>query len=101
MLLKWILVLYKTIILPIVLYRCKIWSLILKEEHSLRAFENRGLEGKILTGEGLRGAWRKLRNENLHNLYSSPNTISITTPWRMRRTGHIARMVGNLKERDH
>jgi hypothetical protein len=36
-------ILYKTIILPVVLYECEIWSLILKEEHRLRVLENRGI----------------------------------------------------------
>jgi hypothetical protein len=34
---------YKTIILPVVLYGCEIWSLTLREEHRLRVFENRVL----------------------------------------------------------
>jgi sorting nexin-29 len=67
---------YKTIMLPVVLYGCETWSLTLREEHGLRVFENRVLRGIFgpkrdeVTGEG-----RKLHNEELHNLYSSPDMI--------------------------
>jgi hypothetical protein len=43
---------YKTKILPVVLYGCETWSLTLKEEHRLRVFENRGAEEDIWTEEG-------------------------------------------------
>jgi hypothetical protein len=61
---------YRTIILPVVLYGCKTWSLILREERRLRVFENRvlrrvfGHERDEVTGE-----WRKLHNEKLNDLY--------------------------------
>jgi hypothetical protein len=67
---------YKTIILPVVLYRCETWSLTLREEYRLRVFEKRvprrifGLKRDEVTGE-----WRKLHNAELHNLYSSPDII--------------------------
>jgi hypothetical protein len=67
---------YKTIILPVVLYGCETWSLTLREEHRLWVFENRvlrrilGPKGDDVTGEG-----RKLRNEELHNFYSTPDII--------------------------
>jgi hypothetical protein len=38
------------------------------------------------------GGWRKLHSEELHNLYSSPNTIRMLKSRKMRRTGHVARM---------
>jgi hypothetical protein len=38
------------------------------------------------------GGWRKLRNEELHNLYSSPSTIRMIKPKRMRSAGYVARM---------
>jgi hypothetical protein len=41
------------------------------------------------------GGWRKLRNEELHNLYSSPNIIRMIKSRRMRWTGHVARMRKN------
>jgi hypothetical protein len=60
---------YKTIILPVVVYRCETWSLILSEEHRLRVFENRVLRDEVT------GGWRKLHNQELHKLYFSPNII--------------------------
>jgi hypothetical protein len=67
---------YRTIISPVVLYGCETCSLKLREEHKLRVFENRVLR-RIFgpkRNEGT-GGWRKLHNEELHNLYSSPNII--------------------------
>jgi hypothetical protein len=43
------------------------------------------------------GGWRKLYNEELHNLYSSPNIIRITKSWRMRWRGHVVHMGGDEK----
>jgi hypothetical protein len=63
---------YKTKILPVVLYGCETWSLTVREEHKLRVFENMVL--RRIFGpkrDGLTGGWRKLHNEELHNLYSS------------------------------
>jgi hypothetical protein len=65
---------YKTIILPVVLYGYETWPLILREEHKLRVFENTVL--RRIFGpkrDGMTGGWRKLHNEELHDLYSSPN----------------------------
>jgi hypothetical protein len=67
---------YKTIILPVVLYGCETWSLTLREEHRLRASGNRVL--RRIFGpkrDEVTGGWRKLYNEELHNLYSSPTII--------------------------
>jgi hypothetical protein len=67
---------YKTVILSFVLYGCETWSLMLREEHRLRVFENRML--RIIFGpkrDEVTGEWRKLYNEELHNLYSSPDII--------------------------
>jgi hypothetical protein len=57
---------FKTIILPVVLYGCGTWSLILKEEHRLRVL--RRIFG--LKRDEVTGGWRKLHNEQLHNLCS-------------------------------
>jgi hypothetical protein len=84
---------YKTIILSVVLYGCETWSLTLREEHRLRAFENRVL-GRIFgpMRDEVTGEWRKLHNEELHNLYSSPDIIRQVKSRRMRWAGHVARM---------
>jgi hypothetical protein len=59
----------ETIILPVVLYGCGTWSLTLREEHRLRVFENRVLR-RIFGSkrDEVTGGWRKLHNEELHNL---------------------------------
>jgi hypothetical protein len=83
---------YKTISLPVVLYGCETWSLTLGEEHRLRVSENR--VSKIFeTKREEDGSWRKLNNGELHSLYSSPNIVRVIKSWRMRCTGHVARMV--------
>jgi hypothetical protein len=84
---------YKTIILPVVLYSCETWSLTLREEQRLRVFENRVLR-RIFgpTRDEVTGEWRKLHNRELHNLYSSPDIIRQIKSWRMSWAGHLARM---------
>jgi hypothetical protein len=58
------------------LYGCETWSLILREEHRLRAFENRLLRRMFRPkSDEMMGPWRKLHNEDLHDLYSSPNIV--------------------------
>jgi hypothetical protein len=76
---------YKTIILPVVMYGCETWSLILREEHRLRVFENRELSRIIVPKtDEVMGEWRKLHNVKLHNLYSSPVIIRQIRSRRMR-----------------
>jgi hypothetical protein len=58
---------YKTIILPVVLYGCETWCLMLREEHRLRVFGPKRDE--------VMGEWRKLHNEEFHKLYSTPDII--------------------------
>jgi hypothetical protein len=67
---------YKTIILAVVLFGCETWSLALREEHRLRICENRVLT-RIFGAkrDEVTAGWKKLRNEELHNLYSSPSVI--------------------------
>jgi hypothetical protein len=82
---------YKTIMLPVVLYGYETWSLRVRDEHKLRVFENRVL--RRIFGpkrDGVTGGWKKLHNEELHNLYSSPSIIRIIKSRRMRWVGHVA-----------
>jgi hypothetical protein len=83
---------HKTIILPLVLYGCETWSLTLREEHRLKAFENRVPRRFGPKRVGVTGEWRKFHSENLHILYSSPNIIRQIKSRRMRWMGHVARM---------
>ena len=74
----WLCSVLKTIILPIVLYGCETWSLTLREEHRLRLSENRVL--RRIFGpkrDGVTGEWRKLHNEELNDLYCSPNIVRV------------------------
>jgi hypothetical protein len=78
--------------LPVVLYECESWSLTLREEHRPKIFENRVL--RRIFGpkrDEVTGRWRKLHNEELRDLYSSPCIIIIKLR-RMRWSGHVARM---------
>jgi hypothetical protein len=81
---------YKTIILPVVLCGCEPWSLKLREEQRGRVFEKRVL--RRIFGpkrDEVTGDWRKLHNEELHNLYSSPNIIRMIESRRMRWARHV------------
>ncbi|KAJ4439288.1 hypothetical protein ANN_07409 [Periplaneta americana] len=84
---------YKTVILPVVLYGCETWTLTLREEHRFRVFENKVLR-KIFGAkrDEVTGEWRKLHNTELHALYSSPDIIRNIKSRRLRWAGHVARM---------
>jgi hypothetical protein len=76
---------YKTIILPVALYGCETWSLTLKEAHRLRVFENRVLRRIFGTKrDEVTGELRKLHNEELRDMYSSPSIIRIIKSRSMR-----------------
>jgi hypothetical protein len=79
------------IILPVVLYGCETWSLALKER-KLRVFESRVL--RRIFGrrrDEVTGEWRRLHNEELYAVFSSPN-IPLIKSKRLRWAGHVARV---------
>jgi len=85
--------LQKGIILSVVLYGCKTWSLSLREERRLRVFENRVLRRVFgPKRDEVTGKWRKLHNEELSDLYSLPNMVRVVKSRRMRWARHAARM---------
>jgi hypothetical protein len=102
---------YSTVIFPVVLYGCETWPLILTEEHRLRVFENRVLRKIFGPKREEYGSWRKLHNDELHILYSSPNIVRMIKSRRMRWVGHVTRMgegevftgfwLGSPKVRNH
>ena len=85
-------------ILHVVLYGYETWSLTLREEHRLRVFENRvlrrifGPRRDVVTGE-----CRKLHNEELNDLYYSPNIVQVIKSRTVRWVRHVARMGGDKR----
>jgi len=77
------------------LYVYETWSLTLREEHRLRMFENRML-GRIfgLKRDEVRREWRKLYNDELSDLHSSPNIVWVIKSRKMKWAGHVARKGG-------
>jgi hypothetical protein len=83
---------YRTIILP-VSYGCETWTLILREERRLRVFKNTVLRGIFgAKRDEVPGEWRKLHNEELHDLYCSPTVVRVIKSRTIRWAGHVARM---------
>ena len=83
----------RTIILPVVLYGCETWSLILTGERNLRVFENRALRRVFVSKKDeVPEEWRKLHSEELSDLYSLPNIVRVVKSRKMRWAGHVARM---------
>jgi len=75
------------------LYGCETWSLTLRDERRLRVFENRVLRGIFgPTRDEMTGEWRKLHNEELNDLYCSPNFIRVIKSRKIRWAKHVARM---------
>jgi hypothetical protein len=83
---------YKTVILPVVLYVCETWSLTLREEQRLRVFENRVLREIFGPKREEDGSWRKLYNDEIHSLYSSPDNVRVIKSRMMRWAGRVARI---------
>ena len=78
--------------MPVVLYGCEIWSLTLREERRLRMFEKtvlRRIFGSKI--DEVTGDFRKLHNEELNDLYCSPNIFRVVKWRRMRWARHVAR----------
>jgi hypothetical protein len=67
-------------------------SLFLAKEHRLRVFENRVLRRMFGSKREEDGSCRKLHNDELHSLYSSPNIVRVIKSTRMRWAGHVARI---------
>jgi hypothetical protein len=85
---------FRTIVLSVVLYGRETCSLTLREQHSLRLFENRVQRRTFGPNKDeMTGAWRKLHNEELYNMYLSPSIIRMMTSRRMRWTEHKAVMM--------
>jgi hypothetical protein len=99
----------KTVTLPVVLYACETLSPTLREEHGLRVFGNRVLRKMFGPNREEDESWRKLHNDELRSLFSSPNIVRVITSRRLRWAGHVARMggvstgfwLGGPKVRDH
>jgi hypothetical protein len=73
------------------MHDCETWSLTLRKEHRLRVFDNRVLKRIFgLKRDEVMGGWRKLHNEELHNLYSSPHIVRMMKSRRMRQAGDVA-----------
>jgi hypothetical protein len=76
----------------VILFGCEIWSLTLREKSRLRVFLNKLLKRIFLPKtENVTGEWIKLHNQELNNLYPSPNIVKLIKSRKMRRTVNVAR----------
>jgi len=98
--------------LPVVLYACETWSLILREKHKLRVFESKALRKKFGSKrEDVTREWGRRHKEELYDLCSSSDIIRVIKSRSMKWAGHVARirdrraaywvLVGDLGERTH
>jgi hypothetical protein len=85
---------YKAPFFLVLLYGCEIWSLTLKEKLGQKAFDNNVLRICGPKIDEVVGGWKKLHNEELHNLYSSQNVIKMIKSRRTKWTEHVACMRG-------
>jgi hypothetical protein len=83
---------FKTLISPVVLYGGETWSLDLRGDYRLTDFENRELRRIFGPKKEEEVSWRKLRSNELHDTYSSPNIVRVIISGRMKSAGHVARM---------
>jgi len=75
---------YRTLILPVVLYGCENWSLTMREESRMRVFENMVLRRVFgPKRDEVTRKWRKLHNEELRDLYTLPNIVRVVKSRRM------------------
>ena len=84
---------YRNVILSVVLYGCENWSLTLREERRLRVFKKRVLR-RIFGPKKVKvtAEQRKIHNEELNDLYSSPNIFRVIKSRRMRWARHATRI---------
>ena len=83
---------YKTIILPDVLYGCESWSLTSRDECRLKLFENRILRRIFGPKRDENGELRRLQNEEIHSLYRSPNIVKVIKSSKLKWAGYISGM---------
>ena len=84
---------HRNVIFPVVLYGCETWSLTLREESRPRVFENKVLRKMFgPKRDEVTGEWRKVHNEEIHDLYTSPIIVRVKKSRSMRWTGHVVRM---------
>jgi hypothetical protein len=79
--------------LPVVLHGCETWSLTLRDDHRLSVFENRVFRRTFgPKRDGVTGEWKKCHDEELHELYSSPNIVRVIKLRRMRWVEHVVQI---------
>jgi len=83
---------YRTIIWTVVLYGCETWSRTLREERRLKFFENRVSRRFGPKRDEVKREWKKVHNDELNDLYSSPCVVRVINSRIMRWAGHVARI---------